>query len=198
MSHPSEAVIKQRDHAHPSTLERTVGIALFVALTAAAARIRVPLPFTPVPMTMQPMAVLLAGAILGPRAGALSQILYISIGLAGVPVFAGAPGAGPAVLLGPTGGYLVSYPLVALLVGALAGRSAGFIRMALAMILGLAVIYASGTLQLMAVTSSSFDQALAGGIYPFLMADLIKVGVAALLAAGYRAARPRLSCQSKR
>ena len=84
-------------------------------LTAAAAQISVPLPFTPVPFTFQPMVVLLGAALLGPRLGASSQLLYLAPGIAGLPVFAASPmlPQGGARLLGPTGGYLMAYPLAA-------------------------------------------------------------------------------------
>ncbi len=93
---------------------------LFVtALTAAAAQVSIPLPFTPVPFTLQPMIVLLGGAALGARLGMASQVLYLLAGLAGLPVFAAStvlpPGMGR--LLGPTGGYLLSYPIAAFVAG---------------------------------------------------------------------------------
>src|SRR2546429_7266798 len=103
--------------------ERLGAVAFVTVLTAIAAQVSVPLPFTPVPFTMQPMVVLLGGAALGARLGAASQLLYLGLGIAGLPVFAAAalpPGA--ARLLGPTGGYLMSYPLAAFVAGRLAER----------------------------------------------------------------------------
>src|SRR5688572_31755061 len=102
---------------------------LFVAvLTAAAAQVSVPLPFTPVPLTLQPMVVLLGGAALGSRLGMASQVLYLLAGIAGLPVFAASATLpqGALRLLGPTGGYLMSYPFAAFLTGWLAER--GFDR----------------------------------------------------------------------
>src|SRR5437867_320991 len=87
--------------ALPRLIERTLGVLGFALLTWAGARISVPLPFTPVPGTLQVLAVLLAGAILGARAGAASQAAYVGAGMAGLPVFV-LPGAGPGYLLGPT------------------------------------------------------------------------------------------------
>src|SRR3954467_11245078 len=94
---------------------RAASVVLFVALTAAAAQISIPLPFTPVPFTLQPMVVLLGGAALGSRLGMSSQVLYLLLGLAGLPVFAASPvlPQGFGRLLGPTGGYLLSYPFAA-------------------------------------------------------------------------------------
>src|SRR5262245_41782242 len=88
----------------------------FAFLTWAGARVSVPIPFTPVPATLQTLAVLLAGAFLGARAGAASQTIYIMMGIAGLPVFA-LPGGGPAYLLGPTGGYLAGFVAAPFIVG---------------------------------------------------------------------------------
>src|SRR5439155_23170003 len=108
--------------------ERAGAVAFVTVLTAIAAQISIPVPFTPVPFTFQPMVVLLGGAALGARLGMTSQILYLALGIAGLPVFAASatlpPGA--ARLLGPTGGYLMSYPFAACLAGYLAER--GFDR----------------------------------------------------------------------
>src|SRR5678810_122070 len=98
-------------------------VVLFVTvLTVAAAQVSIPLPFTPVPFTLQPMIVLLGGAALGSRLGMTSQVLYLVLGLAGLPVFAASPvlPQGFARLLGPTGGYLMSYPAAAFVAGYLA------------------------------------------------------------------------------
>src|SRR6476620_12725095 len=107
---------------------RIASVLLLAALTAAAAQISIPLPFTPVPFTLQPMVVLLGGAALGARLGMSSQVLYLALGLAGLPVFAASPvlPQGFARLLGPTGGFLMSYPFAAFAAGYLAER--GFDR----------------------------------------------------------------------
>ena len=166
-----------------------VGAVLFVtALTAAAAQISVPLPFTQVPFTFQPMVVLLGGLALGPRLGLASQVLYLLAGIAGLPVFAASATLPPGALrlLGPTGGYLMSYPVAALVTGYLAER--GFDRRyftsVLAMLAGLVVIYACGAtwLGVFARTASApmgMQAALAAGVYPFIAADLVKLVVAA-------------------
>ena len=132
-------------------LDRTIQVAavLFItALTAAAAQISIPLPFTPVPFTLTPMIVLLGGVVLGPRLGMASQVLYLLIGIAGFPVFAASPllPQGIVRLLGPTGGYLMSYPVAALLTGALAARGFDrhYVTSVMAMAAGLAVIFACG------------------------------------------------------
>src|SRR2546428_3095822 len=104
--------------------ERALLVRGFALLTWAGARISVPLPFTPVPGTLQTLAVLLAGALLGARAGAASQAVYLFMGVAGLPVFA-LPGAGPGYLLGPTGGYLFGFIAAAFVVGSLLARRRG-------------------------------------------------------------------------
>jgi biotin transport system substrate-specific component len=182
----------------PRTLLNTVagtaaldaGVRLFAtllvtALTALASQISIPLPFTPVPFTLTPMVVLLGGAALGSRLGMLSQVLYLALGIAGVPVFANSPlPQGVLRLLGPTGGYLMSYPFAAFVTGALAER--GFDRnyrtSVLAMVAGLAVIFACGVAWLAWFTRpvpAGLATALRTGLYPFVPADLIKVCIAA-------------------
>ena len=163
-----------------------VGAVLFVTmLTAIAAQISVPLPFTPVPFTFQPMVVLVGAAALGSRLGMASQILYVALGIAGLPVFAASPvlPQGVARLLGPTGGYLMSYPFAAFVAGRLAER--GFDRRyataVLAMVCGLVVVFAGGVLWLSigAQPARGFPAALATGFYPFILPDLAKLCVAA-------------------
>src|SRR5213083_1404006 len=108
----------------PVVIHRVVAVMLGAALVAAAAQVSVPLPGTPVPMTLQPLAVLLVGGLLGAPLGASSLLLYLALGAAGLPVFTpfGVPGLGR--LLGPTGGYLLAYPLAAFAVGRIAGDAA--------------------------------------------------------------------------
>lgn len=166
------------------------GAMLFVAaLTAAAAQISVPLPFTQVPFTFQPMVVLLGGLALGSRLGFGAQVLYLLAGIAGLPVFAASATlpAGALRLLGPTGGYLMSYPVAAFVTGYLAER--GFDRRYLtsivAMLAGLLVVYAFGAawLGLFARAAASapigLEAALVTGVYPFIAADLLKLLAAA-------------------
>jgi len=160
--------------------ERVGAVAFVTVLTAIAAQITVPLPFTPVPLTLQPMAVLIGGAAIGARLGMMSQLAYLALGIAGLPVFAASPALaqGPARLLGPTGGYLMAYPIAAFVTGWLAER--GFDRRyftaVLAMACGLAVIFAGGVLWLTRVLQPA--AALAAGFYPFIVEDVIKLLVA--------------------
>ena len=166
-----------------------IAAVLFVsALTAAAAQISLPVPFTPVPLTLQPMVVLLGAAALGPRLGMASQIVYLAAGIAGLPVFAASPvlPQGPLRLLGPTGGYLMSYPFAAFLTGWLAERGFDrrYLTSVLAMLAGLSVIFAFGVLWLAWFARPShagLDAALRAGLYPFVLVDLVKVCVAAAI-----------------
>ena len=165
----------------PLSALRAAAVLFVAALTAAAAQISIPLPFTAVPFTFQPMVVLLGGLALGAKLGLASQAVYLAAGIAGLPVFAASATLppGPLRLLGPTGGYLVAYPIAALLVGYLAER--GFDRRYLtsivAMMAGLVVVYAFGAIWLS--VSLGFAGALAAGVYPFIAADVVKVVAAA-------------------
>jgi biotin transport system substrate-specific component len=158
-------------------------VLFMTALTAAAAQVSVPLPFTQVPFTLQPMVVLLAGLALGPRLGLASQVLYLALGIAGLPVFAASPALPPGALrlLGPTGGYLMAYPLAAYVTGALArrGYDRRYATSVVAMLAGLVIIYACGVTWL--GLSLGFTQALAAGVLPFVAADLLKLLAAAAI-----------------
>jgi len=159
--------------------------ALAVAL---AAQVAVPLPFTPVPATLQPLAVLVVAGLLGSRLGAASMVLYLSLGAAGLPVFT--PGGLPGIarLLGPTGGYLLAYPAAAALVGWCATGGWSTPRFWVGLVGGMAAIHVGGVAQL-AILTGGVEQALRVGSLPFLAADGLKVVVAGL-AVGWLA-RPR-------
>jgi biotin transport system substrate-specific component len=156
-----------------------VSASLFVALCA---RVTLPLPFTPVPLTLQNFGVLLVGLTLGARAGFAALVLYLLEGAAGLPVFNPAGPGGIAQLLGPTGGYLMAYPLVAGLAGLVIdlGKRT-FARAALSGLLAEILLFASG-IGWLAVLTHSFSQAARFGLYWFLSAEIIKVMFAAALA----------------
>ena len=165
--------------------EQICAVLFVTVLTAIAAQISVPLPFTPVPFTLQPMIVLVGAAALGSRLGMSSQILYLALGIAGLPVFAASPilPQGVVRLLGPTGGYLMSYPLAAFVAGSLAERGFDrrYLTFVLAMACGLFVVFAGGVLWLSIgmQPARGFAAALASGFYPFILADVAKLLVAA-------------------
>jgi biotin transport system substrate-specific component len=165
-------------------LTRATAVVFVTVLTIVAAQVSIPLPFTPVPFTLQPMLVLLGAAALGSRLGASSQILYLALGIAGMPVFAASPALpqGLARLLGPTGGYLMSYPLAAFVTGYLAERGLDrrYLTSVLAMGGGLAIIFLSGVLWLaFGVPHTGLSTAIASGLVPFLPADILKLFLAA-------------------
>jgi len=194
-------VISTRSDAGTSLVTRAVAVLFFAVLTAAAAQISVPLPFTQVPFTFQPTVVLLSGLVLGPRLGAASQVVYLAAGIAGLPVFAASATLPPGVwrLFGPTGGYLMSYPLAAFVAGAFARR--GFDRRYLtsiiAMALGLVVIYTCGTVWLayasVGRTAIGLANAFASGVAPFVIADIVKLAAAAGIVPGLWRLVPPLS-----
>ena len=159
-----------------SNLTLVVGASL---VTALAAQIAFPVPWTPVPITGQTFAVLLSGAVLGARRAFIAQLLYLAEGALGLPVFAQA-GSGIAKLLGPTGGYLLAFPFGAWITGALAERGwdRRFGSMFAAMLLASAVIFALGLFFLARFVPS--DRLLAAGLLPFVPGDLIKTTLAAL------------------
>lgn len=156
-----------------------VGASLFVALCA---RLTLPLPFTPVPLTAQNFGVLLVGLALGSRRGAAALALYLAQGALGLPVFNPAGPGGVAQLIGPTGGYLIAYPAVAFLAGWLAERApVSFRRYLLAGTLAELLLFAGGLSYLFLLTGS-FQRSAEFGLYPFFFAEVIKVMAAAALA----------------
>lgn len=150
------------------------------ALIAIAAQIAIPLPFTPVPLTLQPLAVIFIGVALGSTRGAAAAALYLLEGFSGLPVFAQGHG-GPAWLVGPTAGYLFSYPAAAWVAGYISERGWGstITRAASGMLLALGVIYLGGWSWLAALTGAR--SAFTAGVAPFVVADIVKVAIGAAL-----------------
>ena len=165
-----------------------VGVVGFAAMMALGAQIAIPIPGTPVPFTLQPLAVVLAGLCLGPVAGAASMVLYLLVGALGAPVFSpiGAPGV--LRLIGPTGGYLLAAPAAAAIAGLVGRRFPAFAGRMLAAFLGIATLYLGGVAQLELITGS-LERAAAMGTVPFILADLGKVVVAAVISST-RSSRP--------
>jgi biotin transport system substrate-specific component len=147
-----------------------------------AARASIYLPFTPVPITLQTLVVMLTGATLGSRRGALAMLLYLVEGASGLPVFAGGGGI-LYLLFAPSAGYLWSYPFAAFAVGYLCERNLDrrFVTSLLAMLPGTCIIYALGVPWLAIVAHLSLSQAFIAGMLPFIPGDLIKVIIAAIL-----------------
>ncbi len=170
--------------AELSAISRATAVVFVTLLTVVAAQVSIPLPFTPVPFTLQPMVVLLGAAALGARLGASAQMAYLALGVAGIPVFAASAvlPQGVARLLGPTGGYLMSYPFAAFVTGYLAERGLDrrYLTSVIAMGAGLAIIFSGGVLWLaFGVPHAGLSAAVASGLVPFVLADILKLFLAA-------------------
>ena len=164
--------------------------AVMAAVICVLGPISMAIPISPVPISLASMAVYLAVTVLGMKLGTLSCLIYLLLGLVGVPVFSGGS-AGAAKLFGPTGGYLVGYLFLALIAGAFVGRytenkwkSIAFA--ALGMVLGTMVLYALGTAWLAYSAGMDFQAALWAGVIPFIPGDLVKMVIAVLLGSAVR------------
>jgi biotin transport system substrate-specific component len=176
--------------ARPATGLRAAGIVLAGSVfVAVCAHIALPLYFTPVPLTLQPFAVLVLGLVLSPGLAAATLATYLAEGAAGLPVFA--PGlvfsGGMAHLLGPTGGYLLAYPVAVALISFLWRRTnRSFAAAALSAAAGNLVILACGALWLATLTHASAQSVLTFAVVPFLPGDALKIVAAAALATGFQ------------
>ncbi len=166
-------------------------IAIFIALTAVLAQVSVPLPFTPIPFSLGIIAVYMTGMLLRPRAAALAQLGYLLLGAVGVPVFGGFRG-GLMALIGPTGGYLAVYPLMAWIVSvavngkARRGPARLYLRAATSICLAHLCLYVGGTAWLSASTGTSFGASLALAVYPFVLIDLVKIAFCVVAVVPFR------------
>ena len=168
-----------RETAHPSSSLRGMVLASMMgAATAVGAYIIVPLP--PVPITLQTLFMAVSALLLGGRLGAMSQVVYVTLGILGLPVFSGGK-AGIGVLLGPTGGYLIGFVLGAYVTGTLVERMdrPGVLKMALAVALGYVTVYIPGAAQLSIIAGLSPIKAVSAGVLPFLPGDAVKSAAAA-------------------
>jgi biotin transport system substrate-specific component len=185
--HPTEvrSAAEARTQAAARLVPRVIAVVVGAAVVALAAQVAVPLPFTVVPLTLQPLAVLVVGGLLGAAGGAAALTLYLAAGAAGLPVFAGGA-AGALHLIGPTGGYLLAFPVAAAVTGWLSRRADGrtggpaVALVLLASVLGMVVIHVGGVAQL-ALLAGDTAAAFRLGFVPFFGNDLVKVGLAALL-----------------
>lgn len=170
----------------PAQLSGTLGLwlavtVIFAAVTALTARITIPLPFTPVPITLQTLAVILSGLVLGARGGALAQVLYLSLIAFGLPL--DARGIGPMAFFSPTAGYLIGFVPAAFVAGWLAEQLAArsWWGNFVAGITGILLVYLLGA-NWLAVMLGSWEKAWLGGVVPFILFDLGKAAVAAAVA----------------
>lgn len=153
-------------------------IAVFAAIIAILAQLSIPMP-AGVPMTLQTFAVPLAGVVLGKRDGTLASLVYVLLGAVGVPVFAGFTG-GIGIVLGMTGGFIVSFPLMAFLAG-VGIESGSKVSLVLNLILGAVANYAVGTIWFMVAADASLATALAGCVVPFIPTAIVKIILVALI-----------------
>jgi biotin transport system substrate-specific component len=187
MARPATQILSGHDRAFEWARQTAIviGASLFVALCA---RVTLPLPFTPVPLTLQNFGVLLVGLTLGRRRGFAALVVYLVEGVMGMPVFNPTGPGGIAQLLGPTGGYLLAYPLVAGLAGWMMERgSKSFARAAAAGLLAEILLFSFGISWLFVLTHS-FAMAVRFGLYWFVFAEVIKVMSAAAIAVNWRRA----------
>ena len=185
MTKPATQILSNYDRALDGARQvaLVVGASLFVALCA---RVTLPLPFTPVPLTLQNFGVLVVGLTLGSRRGFAALALYLVEGASGMPVFNPTGLGGVAQLLGPTGGFLLAYPFVAGIAGWImeSGKKT-FARAATAAVLAEVALFAGG-LSWLAILTHSLAQAVRFGLYWFVFAEVIKVMSAAAIASGWR------------
>lgn len=157
------------------TLCRIIGVGIFVILTTLGAFVRIPLPFTPVPITLQTLFVLLCAASLGNRWGAFAQLSYIFLGIVGIPIFTGA-GSGLLYLFGPTGGYLFGFVLSAIFTGKfIRYANGGFFSLFGLFCLADFIILACGVIWLKLLLGYPWIRLLSIGFMPFFIGDLLKV-----------------------
>lgn len=185
MARTAQALPQSFERSHDLTRQVLIVIGASLLITLCA-KVSIPLPFTPVPLSLVNFGVLALGLVLGSKRGFAACALYLAQGAAGLPVFAPGPG-GVAQLLGTTGGFLLAYPAVAFIAGLIAERGArSFRRYAVAAIAGEVILFASGVAWLMTLTRVPVSQAIALGLYPFVFAEVMKVMFAAGVASRVR------------
>jgi len=168
---------------HISKTSHMAAAALFAAVTSLCAIITIPLGFTPVPINLGTLGMFLSGGILGRKYGTVSMCVYVFMGAAGIPVFAGFR-AGPSVLAGPTGGYILGYILGAFIIGMLIDKLMSRNAMwtyCLCLAAGLITCYIVGTLWFALTTGTSCKAAIASCVLPFAVIDIFKIFIASLL-----------------
>ena len=157
-----------------SSIQKLTYAGVFAAVIAVSAQIAIPMPGG-VPLTLQTLAIMFAGIILGAKNGTLAVVIYVLIGLSGVPVFSGFTG-GPGVVFGRTGGFILTFPILAAFAGI--GAYKNRLWLGLWLILGVAVNFLSGTLMFGLVTGNSFPASFFMAALPFIPTELVKIGIA--------------------
>ncbi len=167
------------DERNNSTIFAMVLTGLFTALTAIFSQIIIPIGAVPINLAL--LAVFLCGGILGAKRGIISILIYILLGIVGVPVFAGFKG-GFSTVVGPTGGFIVGYILIAFAVGITADKfGRGFLPMTISMVIGLLLCYALGTVWFMVIMKQGLIAALLCCVVPFILGDAAKIAASVLI-----------------
>lgn len=173
------------NNSAPAAVNKTAEMtkmALMVAINCVSAYIIIPLPFSMSPIALQTMIVNLTGFVLNTKQSFITFVVYLLVGLAGVPVFTGGA-AGPGKLFGPTGGYLFGFLITAVMLSAFKGKEYNFKRYVfLAVVFGVPIIDLLGCLQLKLVTGMDWEKAFLTGVLPFIPLDVVKCVAAAILA----------------
>ena len=177
----STAIALKANVTTSKALDAIIGVTFFIMATALGAYIRIPVPGTPVPITLQTFFVVLSGAVLGSRLGLFSQAGYIILGALGMPIFQGYT-FGMAHILGPTGGYLIGFMAASFLTGKmLEGESRDLFKITASFLTGNVIIYTLGILWLMLIYRISLLNAVMIGVLPFFTVELAKIFLAAVL-----------------
>ena len=176
------------DVSSEQTLRWTIGGLAFLLAMSASAYVAVPVPWSPVPMTLQTLVVILAGAMLGPIGGASAMATYVALGAAGLPVFS-AGHAGLVWLAGPTGGYLMAFPAAALIVGLIVTHGASKPRVLLGFVAGTVAIFLGGISQLWILTGQDASGLVAMGVAPFIGGAVVKILLAMVILQAYRTSK---------
>lgn len=173
-----------------NNLRQIVFIPIFTAITIALSYISIPLPFSPVPVTCQTIGVMLAGNLLNPKSAFLSMFLYLLLGIIGLPVFAGGA-SGLGSILGPSGGYLISWPIAAFISASLLknAKKSFSTLLIVNIISGIILIYTIGVIQLSYVTKMGIVPAIISGALPFIPGDIVKGTLSATISLAIQKAR---------
>jgi biotin transport system substrate-specific component len=183
------SAILTREVIENKTVNRILGVTVFIILTMLGAFVRIPLPFTPVPITLQTFFVLLSGLLLGRNLGGVAQMSYVLLGVAGAPLFT-STGSGIAHILGPTGGYLAGFVAASFYIGwGIRRVREGFWPVAVVLLIGDCILLCSGVLWLKVITGFSLSRLFYIGFIPFIPGDILKIAAAATI---YGRLKPRL------
>lgn len=173
---------KNHRGANVSKTAEMTKMALMVAMNCVSAYIIIPLPFSLSPLALQTMIVNLTGYVLNAKQAFMTMLVYLLVGLAGVPVFTGGS-AGPGKLFGPTGGYIIGFLVTAVFLAYFKGEKYNFKRYALlGCVIGIPLIYVFGVVQLKLITGMGWDKAIMTGALPFIPLDIVKCLAAAVIA----------------